>query len=169
MAVQNRTFKVFLSSTDSRSWLSFLLCQSLSQCSSLKLTEQLVEFSSKLICFKATFPNAFTPFSSFINLIAQSLISLRLSPSTVLWPVPEGSAVKVSQTISAQLIYCPWPDMTSAASHWIFPLCSRATGQSEAFIGEVILVYKCFTFEFSNYIYIYLNQPCTLHSVRDLG
>lgn len=123
---------MFLSAADSASWLLFLLCQSVSRCCALKLSEQLVQLSSKLICLGATSLCPFTPFSSFINLIAHSLISLRLSPSLVLWPIPEGSIVKVSQPISVQLMYCPLPDTTSIASHRTSPLCGRAAGQSEA-------------------------------------
>lgn len=104
----------------------------MSQCCALKLSEQLVQLSSKLICLRATFSCPFTPFSSFINLIAHSLISLRLSPSPVLWPIPEGGIVKVSQPISVQLMYCPLPDMTSIVSRRTSPPCSRAAGQSEA-------------------------------------
>lgn len=125
-------FKVILSASDSVSWLLFLLCQSGSQCCALKLSEQLVRLSSKLICLRATFSCPFTPFPSFINLIAHSLISLRLSPSLVLWPIPEGSIVKVSQPISVQLMYCPLPDTTSIVSHGTSPAYSRAAGQREA-------------------------------------
>lgn len=77
---KNGTFKVILSPTDSISWLPFPLCQSVSQCCALKLPRQLIQLSSKLICLRATFSCPFTPFSSFINLIAHSLISPSLSP-----------------------------------------------------------------------------------------
>lgn len=103
----------------------------MSQCSALKLSEQLIQFSSKLICRRATFSCPFTPFSYFINLIAHSLISTRLSPSLVPWPIPEGSVVKVSQPISVQLMYCPLPDTTSIVSRQTSPPCSGAAGQSE--------------------------------------
>lgn len=89
----------------------------MSRCCAPKLSEQLVRLSYKLICLRATFSCPFTPFPSFINLIAHSLISLRLSPSLVLWPIPEGRIVKVSQPISVQLMYCPIPDTTSIVSH----------------------------------------------------
>lgn len=122
---------MFLSPTDSVSLLLFLRCQSVSQCGALRLSVQLVQLSSKLICLRATFPCPFTLFSSFINLIAHSLISLCLSPSLVLWPIPKGSIVKVSQPISVQLMYCPLPNMTSIVSQWTSPLCSRTASQKK--------------------------------------
>lgn len=129
-----KKFKVFLSPTDSVSLLLFLRCHSVSRCSALRLSVQLVQLSSKLICLRATFPCPFTLFSSFINLIAHSLISLCLSPSLVLWPIPKGSIVKVSQPISVQLMYCPLPNVTSIVSKGTSPLCSRAASQKKGWM-----------------------------------
>lgn len=125
---------MFLSPTDSVSLILFLRCHSVSRCSALRLSVQLVQLSSKLICLRATFPCPFTLFSSFINLIAHSLISLCLSPSLVLWPIPKGSIVKVSQPISVQLMYCPLPNVTSIVSKGTSPLCSRAASQKKGWL-----------------------------------
>ncbi|CAB1432538.1 unnamed protein product [Pleuronectes platessa] len=49
----------------------------------------------------------------------------------VLWPIPGGSMVKVSQPISVRLMYCPLPDTTSIVSRCTSPPCGRAAGHRE--------------------------------------